>query len=199
VDRPVEFQKSLFRGSPKGRAVRVRLSEVGIPRIEVGRRSQRGRQDRIAPSWREAEEARSCGLQRSSPHDGSPQAVRVLDGLSTSHLMAAGSLGWWVRAGTWQRRSTTLVFADRNRTSRVRRRLPRTKNADREPHSVREDPSAVHAHPHPRLHGTAIRSVMSPHTKPASSLATATTAMLRSRRAASARNREHSRSWAAHV
>src|SRR5438045_721050 len=43
------------------------------------------------------------------------------------------------RAGRWQRRSTTLVFADRNRTSRVRRKLPQTKDADREPHRVRED------------------------------------------------------------
>src|SRR6266545_1527864 len=65
--------------------------------------------------------------------------------------MGAGSWGWWVRAGTWQRRSTTLVFADRNRTSLVRRRLPRTKNADRCPGNTGVSPpgrrAAVRATP----------------------------------------------------
>lgn len=68
----------------------------------------------------------------------------------------------------------TLVCADRDRRSWVRRKLPRTKNADLKPHSVREDPSAVHARPLPRLHGTtAIRSVVGLQMNPASSLAIA--------------------------
>ncbi|SRR6266508_2006613 len=118
--------------------------------------------------------------------------------MSSQVLKAAGIEGRWERAGTWQRRSTTLVFADRDRTSRVRRKLPLTKNAGREPHNVREDPSAVHARPLPRFaHATASLSVIIPQTNPPSSLATATTATLCWRRRARDRNRAHNRSWAA--
>ena len=114
--------------------------------------------------------------------------------MSSQALTAAAIGERRERADRWQRRSTTLVFADRNRTSRVRRKLPRTKNADLKPHSVREDPSAVRARPLPRLHAdTAIRSVISPQMNPANSLATATTATLCSLRAASWWNREDSR------
>src|SRR5665647_3314270 len=44
------------------------------------------------------------------------------------------------RAGTWNRRSTMLISADRNRTSRSSRSLPPTRSAlSRESHNVVED------------------------------------------------------------
>ena len=50
-----------------------------------------------------------------------------------------------------KRRSTTLIYADRNRTSSFRRNLPLTDNANGSAHNFPEDPSEFDARPLPHL------------------------------------------------
>jgi len=75
------------------------------------------------------------------------------------------------RVGTWNRRSTMLISADSNRTSRSDRSLPPTRSAlSQEPHSAVEDLSGTVAptRSHPCFQ-TTLRSVTAPQTKPESS------------------------------
>ena len=51
------------------------------------------------------------------------------------------------RAGTWRRRSTTLISADQDRTSLLDRRLPLTNKGHRGVYSCHEDLPGLVAHP----------------------------------------------------